>query len=210
VKSSIIETRETHREIPVVTADGVLVRRTLEGDSQAFDLLVRRYERQVYSLLYRTLGVREDAEDLTQQAFIRAYHALSAFRQDASFLTWLYKIASNLSIDLMRTRQAKRTSSIDEALDGGYEPITTDRQDDPEAMAVRGSVDEIVHAAVMELPDRYRIAVLLRHNADMSIDEIAEELGLPTGTVKTHLYRARELLRQRLRPLLEIESNGSE
>ncbi|NUQ71341.1 MAG: sigma-70 family RNA polymerase sigma factor [Chthonomonadales bacterium] len=210
MKSSIIETRETHREIPVVTADGVLVRRTLEGDSQAFDLLVRRYERQVYSLLYRTLGVREDAEDLTQQAFIRAYHALSAFRQDASFLTWLYKIASNLSIDLMRTRQAKRTSSIDEALDGGYEPITTDRQDDPEAMAVRGSVDEIVHAAVMELPDRYRIAVLLRHNADMSIDEIAEELGLPTGTVKTHLYRARELLRQRLRPLLEIESNGSE
>ncbi len=194
----------------MVTADGVLVRRTLEGDSQAFDLLVRRYERQVYSLLYRTLGVREDAEDLTQQAFIRAYHALSAFRQDASFLTWLYKIASNLSIDLMRTRQAKRTSSIDEALDGGYEPITTDRQDDPEAMAVRGSVDEIVHAAVMELPDRYRIAVLLRHNADMSIDEIAEELGLPTGTVKTHLYRARELLRQRLRPLLEIESNGSE
>lgn len=194
----------------MVTADGVLVRRTLEGDSQAFDLLVRRYERQVYSLLYRTLGVREDAEDLTQQAFIRAYHALSAFRQDASFLTWLYKIASNLSIDLMRTRQAKRTSSIDEALDGGYEPITTDRQDDPEAMAVRGSVDEIVHGAVMELPDRYRIAVLLRHNADMSIDEIAEELGLPTGTVKTHLYRARELLRQRLRPLLEIESNGSE
>lgn len=194
----------------MITADGVLVRRTLEGDSQAFDLLVRRYERQVYSLLYRLLGVREDAEDLTQQAFIRAYHALSAFRQDASFLTWLYKIASNLSIDLMRTRQAKRTSSIDEALDGGYEPITTDRQDDPEAMAVRGSVDEIVHGAVMELPDRYRIAVLLRHNADMSIDEIAEELGLPTGTVKTHLYRARELLRQRLRPLLEIESNGSE
>lgn len=188
--------------------DAALVRRTLGGDCSAFDTLVRRYQRQVYSLIYRMLGSAADAEDLLQETFVRAYHALHTFRQDASFLTWLYKIASNLSIDLLRTRRARQAASLDEEIELRHEPAVTDRDYLPEDHAVRESISEMVHVAILELPERYRRVVLLRHVAEMSIEEIAEHLNMPTGTVKTHLFRARELLRQRLRPVLGMNEHG--
>ncbi len=189
-------------------ADAGLVRRSLRGDTAAYDVLVRRYQRQVYSLLYRMVGNVDDAEDLLQETFIRAYCALRTFRQDASFLTWLYKIASNLSIDLIRSRRAKAATSLDDEIEAGREPATHDRDSAPEASVIRGSVSEIVHDAIMALPDRYRRVVLLRHVAEMSIEEIAELLGMPTGTVKTHLFRARGLLRECLRPVLGMDGHG--
>ncbi len=190
--------------------DAELVRRTLSGDTHCYDVLVQRYQRQVYSLLFRLLGNATDAEDLLQETFIKAYRALHSFRQDASFLTWLYKIAANLSIDLMRMRRSRATASLDEEADFGREPPATDRRSDPEETAMREAVAESVHEAIMELPERYRRAVLLRHVADMSIEEIAEALCLPTGTVKTHLFRARAILRERLRPALGMDEHGSE
>ena len=191
-------------------SDGALVRSALSGDAAAYDVLVKRYQRHVYSLLYRMLGNASDAEDLLQETFVRAYGALSSFRQDASFLTWLYKIASNLAIDLMRARRSHQADSLEEDLELGREPAALDPPCSPEAVAVRETVSEEVHRAIMALPDRYRRVVLLRHVAEMSIEEIAEHLSMPTGTVKTHLFRARELLRQRLRPLLGMDENGTE
>ncbi len=190
--------------------DSALVRRCLRGDMACYDELVRRYQRQVYSLLYRMLGNVDDAEDLVQDTFIRAYNALHTFRQDASFLTWLYKIASNLGIDRMRTRKSRAAASLEEEVESGREPAATERHTSPEAAAVRNCVGDVVHHEIMMLPERYRRVVLLRHVSEMSIEEIASQLNLPTGTVKTHLFRAREMLRDRLRPVLEMESHGTE
>lgn len=187
--------------------DAELVQRTLRGETAAYNVLVHRYQRPVYSLIYRMIGNAEDAGDLVQETFLRAYGALASFRQDASFLTWLYKIASNLSIDQMRARRSKGALSLDVELDEGREPAA-DRSSSPEEKVVRGAVSEIVQKAVMNLPERYRTVVVMRHLHGMSIEEIAEITKLPSGTVKTHLFRAREMLRERLRPVLDMETDG--
>jgi len=190
--------------------DGVLVQRALSGNDAAFNLLVLRYQRQVYSLAYRMLASADDAADIVQETFIRAYGALASFRQDASFLTWLYKIASNLCIDLIRSRYSKRTIPFE--ADGGdeWDPPATDRTTLPEESALSAAVSDIVHREVLNLPDRYRRVVVMRHLQGQSIDEIAERLGIPSGTVKTHLFRGREMLRERLQAVLGVDSDGRE
>lgn len=192
----------------VEQSDAELVRRTLCGEKSAYNTLVLRYQRQVYNLAYRMLGNAEDSGDLVQETFIRAYGALASFRQDASFLTWLYKIASNLCIDQLRSRKTRSALSLDSEREEGREPASEARCNAPEDMAVRGAVQEVVHHAIQNLPERYRQVVVMRHLQDMSVEEIAQALDLPTGTVKTHLFRAREMLRGRLRPVLEMETDG--
>jgi len=190
--------------------DASLVQRTLRGETAAYNVLVQRYQRQVHNLIYKMVANAEDTGDLVQDTFLRAYGALASFRQDASFLTWLYKIASNLAIDLMRSRRAKAALSLDAELDDGREPAATDRAFSPEDSAVRGAVSDVVRRAIVNLPDRYRRVVIMRHLQGLSIDEIAVDLDLPSGTVKTHLFRAREMLRERLRPVLDIDQDGRE
>lgn len=192
----------------VEQSDAELVRSTLCGNKTAYNTLVLRYQRQVYNLAYRMLGNAEDSGDLVQDTFIRAYGALASFRQDASFLTWLYKIASNLCIDQLRSRKTRSAISLDSEREEGREPANEARCNAPEDMAVRGAVQEVVHHAIQNLPERYRQVVVMRHLQDMSVEEIAQALELPTGTVKTHLFRAREMLRGRLRPALEMEADG--
>lgn len=187
--------------------DAALVQRTLRGETSAYNVLVQRYQRQVYSLAYRMLGSAEDAGDMVQETFLRAYGALKSFRQDASFLTWLYKIASNLCIDRMRARKTLSTLSLDAELEEGREPAA-DRFASPESVVVREAVSELVHKEVMHLPARYRVVIVMRHLQGLSIEEIAQQLDLPSGTVKTHLFRAREMLRERLRPVLDMETDG--
>jgi RNA polymerase sigma-70 factor (ECF subfamily) len=189
-------------------SDAELVRQTLCGHTSAYNGLVQRYQRQVYNLAYRMLGNAEDAGDLVQDTFLRAFGALASFRQDASFLTWLYKIASNLCIDQLRSRKAKGALSLDVELEEGREPAAESRQSAPEDTAVRSAVQDIVHHAIQNLPERYRIVVVMRHLHDMSVEDIARSLDLPTGTVKTHLFRAREMLRGRLGTVLEMETDG--
>src|SRR5579859_5129120 len=105
-------------------SDAALVQRTLQGDTPAYNNLIHRYQRQVYNLAYRMLNSAEDSSDIVQETFLKAYSALSSFRQDASFLTWLYKIASNLCIDLLRSRRSKSWLSLDMELGEGREPST--------------------------------------------------------------------------------------
>lgn len=199
---------ETRTVTLVEQHDAELVRQTLCGNTAAYNRLVLRYQRQVYNLAYRMLGNAEDAGDLVQDTFLRAYGALASFRQDASFLTWLYKIASNLCIDQLRSRKAKGALSLNVELEEGREPAADPRSSAPEDAAVRDAVQDVVHRAILNLPERYRVVIVMRHLQDMSVDEIARTLNLPTGTVKTHLFRAREMLRERLRPDLEMEADG--
>ncbi len=188
--------------------DAELVRQTLCGNTSAYNGLVVKYQRQVYNLAYRMLGNAEDAGDLVQDTFLRAYSALASFRQDASFLTWLYKITSNLCIDNLRSRKSRSALSLDAEMDEGREPAATCRQSSPEDTVVRDAVKDVVHHAILNLPEKYRAVVVMRHLQEMSVEDIAVTLDLPTGTVKTHLFRAREMLRERLRPTLEMESDG--
>ena len=199
---------ETRTITLVEQNDAELVRQTLCGKTSAYNGLVLRYQRQVYNLAYRMLGNAEDAGDLVQETFLRAYGALASFRQDASFLTWLYKIASNLCIDQLRSRKAKGALSLDVELEEGREPAADARSCAPEEVAMRDAVQTVVHRAIQNLPEKYRLVVVMRHLQDMSVDEIARALDLPTGTVKTHLFRAREMLRGRLRSVLEMETDG--
>jgi len=189
-------------------SDAELVRQTLCGNTAAYNGLVLRYQRQVYNLAYRMLGNAEDAGDLVQDTFLRAYSALAKFRQDASFLTWLYKIASNLCIDQLRSRRAKGALSLEVELEEGREPAADDRNSHPEDSAIREATQEILHREILNLPEKYRVVVVMRHLQEMSVEEIADSLDLPTGTVKTHLFRARDMLRGRLRSVLEMETDG--
>lgn len=182
------------------------MRQTLCGKTAAYNGLVTRYQRQVYSLAYRMLGNAEDSGDLVQETFLRAYSALSKFRQDASFLTWLYKIASNLCIDQLRSRRSKSALSLDVELEEGREPAADARSSSPEECAIREVTNDILHKEIINLPEKYRAVVVLRHLQDMSVEEISDSLQIPTGTVKTHLFRAREMLRVRLRSALEMEN----
>ena len=188
--------------------DAELVRETLCGKTAAYNGLVLKYQRQVYNLAYRMVGNVDDAGDLVQETFIRAYNALSKFRQDASFLTWLYKIISNLCIDHLRARKTKTSLSLDVELEEGREPAADIRSNGPEETALREATQEIVQKEISILPDKYRVALVMRHLQDMSVEEISDALDLPAGTVKTHLFRAREMLRGRLRSVLEMETDG--
>ena len=199
---------ETRTITLVEQNDADLVRQTLCGNTSAYNGLVMRYQRQVYNLAYRMLGNAEDAGDLVQETFLRAYGALASFRQDASFLTWLYKIASNLCIDQLRSRKARSALSLDVELEEGREPAADSRNCSPEELAIRDSVQDVVQRAISNLPEKYRVVVVMRHLQDMSVEEIANVLDMPTGTVKTHLFRAREMLRGRLRSVLEMETDG--
>ena len=131
--------------------DAELVRLTLCGNTAAYNGLVLRYQRPVYNLAYRMLGNAEDAGDLVQETFLRAYGALASFRQDASFLTWLYKIASNLCIDQLRSRKSKSALSLNVELEEGREPAADARENSPEDRAVRGAVQDVVPVSYTHL-----------------------------------------------------------
>ncbi len=186
-------------------SDADLVQQTLTGKITAYDELVNRYHRPVYQLAYRMLDNREDASDVTQDAFLRAFAALGSYRQHANFLTWLYKITSNVCIDRIRARRGLQPESLEAEREKGFEPAAG-MESDPEMLSIRDDLEDAVGRAVQSLPDRYRVVVVMRYLEGVSVNEIAARLAIPSGTVKTLLYRAREMLRSKLRPLLALET----
>lgn len=171
--------------------DANLVSRCLAGDKDAFDALVARYERPVYNLVYRVVGNHHDAQEITQDAFVRAYQALPTFRQGAGFYTWLYRIATNLSLDEIRRRRRRPV-----VLDGDM--TQGDDREDPQDALVQGETRHVVHAALQTLPPEHRTIIVLRDLLDLTYEEIAQIQHLPLGTVKSRLNRARRMLRRRL------------
>ncbi len=177
-------------------SDAELVQRCLAGDNAGFDLLVRKYQRQVYSLCYRMLGNADDAADAAQESFVKAYHALESFRQDAQFLTWVFRIARNACLDSLRRRALRRADSIDDDESGASE-LASDAQS-PEQVALQSDTSRRLNQAVLELPENHRAALVMFHFNGLSIREISEATGRPQGTVKSDLHLARERLRRRL------------
>lgn len=180
-------------------SDEMLAEQCLAGSTRAFDALVERYQRRVYGLCRRMLGDDEEAADVAQDVFIRAYRHLDRFDVSRRFKPWIMTIASNLSVNRLKARRP-RAESLDQS------PDDTGRAPREVADAARGPAQEVeagefraqLEAAIAELPDHHRLVALLRYVEGLRYEEIAAATGLPLGTVKTQLFRAKRGLRKRL------------
>jgi len=181
--------------------DRELVARVQRGDQRAFGLLVEKYQRKLARLLQRLIRDPAEVEDVTQEAFIRAYRALPTFRGDSAFYTWLYRIAVNTAKNHLMAmgRRAMTGVEADAALDEGeqLQDINT-----PESVLMSKEIAVTVNAAIEELPEELREAIRLRELDGMSYEEIAKAMDCPIGTVRSRIFRAREAIAVRLRPLL--------
>jgi len=175
-------------------SDQDVVASCLAGDADSFSVLVERYGGRVYNIALRITGERDAANDCAQEAFIRAYRALHQYDPTLPLGPWLFRIATNASLNYVQRWHAHE-SPVEELPESPEEP-----EEGPEATAVRREELEEVVAAMAELPPAYRAALTLRHMQQLSYQEVADALGIPLGTVKTHLHRARAALRTRLVP----------
>jgi RNA polymerase sigma-70 factor (ECF subfamily) len=179
-----------------VVADCDLVTRAVAGREDGFEELVRRYQRPIAAYVYRMVGDYEAALDVTQEVFIKVYNSLRRYRSEFKFSTWIYRIAHNSAVDHLR-RYSTRGQSLTNEFDGEqYDLPLESRRLSPEQESERAERRAEIEQVVCQLPTAYRELVLLRHSHDLSYDEIAEVTGLPLGTVKNRLFRAREVMRQ--------------
>jgi len=182
------------------TEAAAVLARARQGDSDAFRELVERHSRSVFRLAYRMTGNEQDAEDVVQESFLRAYKQLGRFESRANFGTWLYRIVANCSVDLMRAKQARhdqvRGDSLDEAVD-----LASQDQAGPERLARSSEIDRRVREALDGLSPLERAAFILRHYEGRSIDEIGRTLGLGVSAAKHSVFRAVKKLRVVLEPL---------
>jgi RNA polymerase sigma-70 factor (ECF subfamily) len=179
-------------------ADGELVQSALAGRESGFEELVRRYQRPIAAYVYRMVGDYDAALDLTQEVFIKVYNSLSRYRCEFKFSTWIYKIAHNAAIDHLR-RYAAREHSLSNGSDGDRADVVIEsRRLTPEQESERNERCSEIETVVHMLPRAYRELIVLRHSHDLSYDEIVEVTGLPLGTVKNRLFRAREAMRDQL------------
>jgi RNA polymerase sigma-70 factor, ECF subfamily len=185
---------------PNTLADGELVLTAVSGREAAFEELVCRYQRPIASYVYRMVGDYDAALDLTQEVFIKVYNSLSRYRSEFKFSTWIYKIAHNTAIDHLR-RHTVRDQIMTTGGDGTRSEIAVEsRRLTPEQESEREERRSEIESVVQSLPAAYRELIVLRHSHDLSYDEIAEVTGLPLGTVKNRLFRAREAMRDLLVP----------
>jgi RNA polymerase sigma-70 factor (ECF subfamily) len=184
--------------------DRALVERVQGGDKRAFDLLVRKYQHKVIGLVSRYVKSHAECEDIAQESFIRAWRALGSFRGDSAFYTWLYKIAVNTAKNhLVAMGRRPPTDDID-AEDAVFMAGAERMQDNatPEREMMRQEIEQSVFSTVQALPEELRTAITLREVDGLSYDEIAEAMGCPIGTVRSRIFRAREAIDEKLRPLL--------
>lgn len=191
------------------SSDLDLVQRIKNGDRDAFNLLVLKYQRKVSRLVGRLVRNPDEADDVVQEAFIKAYRALPQFRGDSAFYTWLYRIAVNTAKNHL-VGQGKRPISLSELTsnDGDEEsfelPVVSTDNNTPEAELMSKQVAEAVNRAVSALPEELRTALNLREIDGLSYEEIAEAMNCPIGTVRSRIFRAREAVAAELRPLLNL------
>jgi RNA polymerase sigma-70 factor (ECF subfamily) len=176
--------------------DGELIVSAIGGREDGFEELVRRYQRPITGYVYRMLSDYDAALDVTQEVFIKVYNSLERYSSDYKFSTWLYRIAHNAAIDYMR-RNSMNTQSLEtETSDGSFQLQIEDARANPEQQREQTEWRNEIDAVVKCLPIAYRDLIVLRHSRDMSYDEISEITGLPLGTVKNRLFRAREMMRE--------------
>jgi RNA polymerase sigma factor (sigma-70 family) len=189
----------------MITEISQLIERALTGDQKSYSEIVSRYHEQIHHFIYRMVKDTAQAEDLVQETFIKAFRALATFNSDYAFSTWLYKIAANNCIDFFRKKKLK-TFSLDTPIqvkDGEVHRDFADREQTPEHELMSQERTNQIQFAINTLPEKYKEAILLRHSKDKSYEEIAEELSIPLGTVKVRIFRAREMLKSKLKDQLK-------
>ena len=181
--------------------DVELVARAQAGDPAAYEQLVRRHSARLYSLIYHMTGHREDAEDLVQSVFVRAYQSLRRFHGRSAFYTWLYRIAVNSTINFLkkrRRRQALSLDDLDQAVERDPDYVDLVSQDNPVRDTARGELKEKLNAALQTLSHKHRAVVVMHDIEGIPHDEIARRLGISSGTVRSRLFYARQLLQSQL------------
>ena len=194
-----------------VDSDAMLVERTVAGDQKAYELLVIKYQRRIQRLIGRMVRDVDLVEDIAQETFIRAYRALAQFRGDAQFYTWLYRIAVNTAKKALM--ELKRNPTVSEnSFKSGDEDETSPLENEltsvetPEALLASKEIAGMVNAAMEALPEELRQAITLREIEGLSYEEISEVMNCPIGTVRSRIFRAREAISARVKPLLETQS----
>lgn len=189
------------RDTAVVKDDLVLVTEAKAGSYEAFEELVSRYENKIYRLGLNVTGNPEDAEDVLQEAFLKAFQHLGEFRADSRFYTWLVRIAVNEGLMKLRKRRSDRSVPLEDEIGDDGEPIPRELADwkpNPEQIFAQAEIESILRDAAQKLPASYRTVFLLRDVEDLSTAETASVLSLSEGTVKARLFRARLMLREEL------------
>ena len=192
-------------------SDALLVERTVAGDQKAFELLVIKYERRIQRLIGRMVRDVDLVEDIAQETFIRAYRALAQFRGDAQFYTWLYRIAVNTAKKFLM--DLKRNPTVSEnfyktAGDDETSPVENEltSSETPEAVLASKEIAEMVNTAMDALPEELRQAITLREIEGLTYEEIADAMSCPIGTVRSRIFRAREAISLKIKPMLENQS----
>ena len=208
-------TSEDHTAPPTPDSDAMLVQRTLAGEQRAFDLLVIKYQRRVERLIGRMVRDVGLVPDIAQETFVRAYRALAQFRGDAQFYTWLYRIAVNTAkkqlLELKRDPlvfHSQLQSGDDDETSSSERELNAQVADEetPDAVLASKEIAQAVNAALEALPEELRMAITLREMEGMSYEEIAQALDCPIGTVRSRIFRAREAISSRIKPMLEHQS----
>ena len=170
-----------------------LIRRAGRGDAYAFEQLMAAHENKMYAVALRMCGNREDAQDCLQEAMLRVYRAMSGFKGQSSFSTWVYRITMNSCLDELRRRKSRTATSLDAMLENGFSP--SDESDTPEQSSLRSEQRRVLERAIAELPEDMRAAIVQRDIPGCSYDEIAHALDANVGTIKSRISRGREKLR---------------
>jgi RNA polymerase sigma factor (sigma-70 family) len=181
--------------------DSEIIQQALQGDDAAYKRLMNKYHDAIFNFIYRMIRDKHQVEDLTQEAFIKAFSSLKSFNDQYAFSTWLYKIATNNSIDYIRRRKLQ-LYSIDkpiEAADSDYTFELPDETYEADKDLIRGQKLQLLNDAIADLPEKYKKVIQLRHVEERTYEEIAKMLKLPIGTVKAHIFRAREILYKNLK-----------
>ncbi len=181
--------------------DIALIEEALAGKQVSYEKLMKKYYQLIYNLVYRMISKKEDVEDLTQEAFIKAFHSLHHFDKQFAFSTWLFKIATNNAIDYLRKKKLT-TFSIDKEIhadDSDYKFEIPDHENKPDNHIIDSQLRKILDEAIESLPQKYKEVIVMRHKQEKEYEEIAKELKLPLGTVKAHIFRGRELLNKYLK-----------
>lgn len=190
--------------------DQVLVARAQQGDNRAFDLLVSKYQRRLARLLFRLIKDEHEVSDVVQETFIKAYRALPNFRGDSAFYTWLYRIAINTAKNFLQINGRQPQLQTDRVNDEGELLSLSEQMPDyhtPEADLLNREIIQTVETAVARLPEDLRRAITLREMEGLSYEDIAHAMGCPIGTVRSRIFRAREVIAKDLRPLLDTAEN---
>lgn len=185
--------------------DQELVERVQRGEKQAFDVLVRKYQHKILKLISRYIRDESEVQDVAQETFVKAYRALGQFRGESAFYTWLYRIAINTAKNYL-VAQGRRPPDTDidaEEAEQFEGQSNLKESDSPERMALRDEIERTVYEAIDELPEDLRSAITLREMEGLSYEEIAQAMSCPIGTVRSRIFRAREAIDKKLKPLLE-------